>query len=275
MTFIKKSVPKPEGPGAGSGTPKGGDVTLIYTEDILHFPDRDSTGVVLGGNIVLKPDAVMYTIYMTPSSQKGMFEIEGDEDLEGFKPSFEGMVPGDTRIMSRFVQYTTGRGVILIYGADCGKQSGRVMGSPCNPMKLRGSFEDGKEASKFDVKFEQVIKSKMVPAFYDGELMFASNYEAPASAIDFTKANGFVYQLQSLGVTEAITAASIDLDHNTYVTLIGGGGTDPSTLSSGTQGAVTVLLVDDINWVGLAKSVINFQVFNAGATIYLYERSRS
>ena len=53
-TYIKTSVPRPAGsPGKGI-TPK--DVlTLIDVEDIVSFPPRDGAGVVLVGDIVVKP----------------------------------------------------------------------------------------------------------------------------------------------------------------------------------------------------------------------------
>ena len=56
-TYIKTSVPRPAGsPGKGI-TPK--DVlTLIDVEDIVSFPPRDGAGVVLVGDIVVKPSEI-------------------------------------------------------------------------------------------------------------------------------------------------------------------------------------------------------------------------
>lgn len=274
MTGFRKSVPKPTTVGAGAPTAKKAEVTVIYASDILSFPERDQNGVRLIGNIVLKPDAKMHTVYASPTSQKATFEIEGDEDQEGIKKVFEGMYPGDEIEAAEFVQNGLGEGFVIIYGAGCGKNKGKVLGSPCNTMRLRGGFEDSKDGTKYNLKFEQLIRDKYVPGVYQGTYQFAENHVSADASLDLTKANGSVYQLPSLEATASITASSIDLDHDAIVSLIGGGGSDPATLSSGVQGDVTVLLKDDTQWLGLKDSIINLAVFKAGATTYLREVSR-
>ncbi len=90
-----------------------------------------------------------------------------------------------------------------------------------------------------------------------------------------TVANGTQYQLPSYAVTAAIDIASIDQPHGTFVTLIGGGGADPATLASGAGTAATVLLKDNTTWTALENATITFRVFDADATIYLIEESRT
>ena len=64
ITYVKTSVPRPAGnPGKGI-TPK--DVlTLIDVDDLTSFPARDGAGVVLVGDIVVKPSAYSVDLYMT------------------------------------------------------------------------------------------------------------------------------------------------------------------------------------------------------------------
>lgn len=275
MSNFRKSVPAPTIVGAGAPTPKKGLVNVIYIDDILTYPFRDSGNVRMLGNLILKAAAVVHTLYLTPSSQKASFEIEGDEDNEGFMKKFEAQHPGNSIEYNEFLQNGLGKGFVVVYGAGCGDSQGYIYGSPCNPMKIKGSFEDSKDGTKHIVIFEQSQKDRYVPGFYDGELGYASNYEAPAAAVDFLIANGPIIQLPSLDVTAAITAASIDQAHDTIISLIGGGGADPATLSSGAQGEVTVILKDDTTWVALENATISLKTYKAGAVTYLIEVSRA
>ena len=275
MTNFRKSVPKPTTVGAGAPSQKKGLVTFMHSDDVLEYPERDENGVKMLGNIVLKAGSKMYELYLTASSQKGSHEIEGEEDNEGFVKKFEGAHPGDSLEVNEFVNNSLGEGFIIVYGIGCGDSQGKVLGSPCNPMKLKGSYSDDKEGRKHTLMFEQSVKDTNVAGFYDGSITLASNYVSATVDVAVTKANGFVFQLPVLAVTDDITAASIDHDHNTVISFVGGGGVGPATLGSGAQGAVTVILKNDTTWTGLVNAVISLKVFKAGATTYLIEQSRS
>jgi hypothetical protein len=274
MTF-RKSVPAPTYVGAGAPKGKKGEITVIYKDDISNWPVRDSGKVKMLGNIVLKPGTKMEKLYMTQSTQKLTQDAGGEEDMEHFEIKGEGVHPGNSLAIREFVANNIGVHVILIFGEGCGDRTGDVLGSLCNPMKLKGNYSNDKDGVKNTMLYERPVNDKEVIGFYEGEVYFSENHIAATSDLDFLVANGPVYQLPSLALTDAITAASIDLAHSTIVSLIGGGGADPATLSSGAQGVVTVVLKDDTDWTGLAKAVINFQVYKAGATTYLIEQSRS
>lgn len=276
MTYLRKSVPRADGVSPGSANPKSPDVTLVYTDDILSFPERDPDGLVrLIGNIVLKPGAKMIKLYETPTSQKASHTIEGEEDMEGFQKKFEGSHPGDGLAINEFVQNTIGRGVIIIYGLSCGSNAKKVLGTPCNPMKLKGEFSDSKDGVKHTLNFEQYQSDGYVAGFYEGTLQFGSNFNvAVVTQIDLTPDNGQVYQLPATAVLANIDIDTVTLDHGKIVTLIGGGGAGASELTSGAKTGATVILKDDTDWVALAGAVINFKVVSAGATKYLVEESR-
>lgn len=275
MTTFRKSVPAPTIVGAGAPAPKKALVTVIFSEDVLDFPLRDANGVKMLGNIVLKAGSKMHQLYLTSSTQKSTSEVEGDEDNEGFVLMFEGAHPGDSLEVNEFVQNSLGQGYIIIYGKGCGDEQGKVLGDPCNPLKLKPSFTDDKDGRKHSLVFQQTYKTRYVAGFYDGEITLASNYEAPTVDLALTKANGAIYQLPSLDLTDAVTAASIDHDHGTILSFVGGGGADPATLSNGVQGVVTMVLKDATDWVALENAVISLQVFKSGATTYLIEQARS
>jgi len=275
MTLIRKSVPKPNVLGSGTPKPKKGKVTIIYCDDVLTSPTRDAKGVKMLGNFVLKAGAIMETVYLTPSTQKYTSEVEGDEDFEGFIKKFEGVYPGDDLEIREYIQNNIGVPVILLFGEGCGEQTGTVLGSVCNPMKLKGSSENSNEFRKNTLMYEQAVKDDKVAGFYDGEITLAANFVAADVDLELTKANSPVQQLPALAITDAITATSIDLDNGTIVSLIGGGGTAPATLDVGVQGLVTVILLNGTQWVALKDAVINLEVVKGGATTYLVERSRA
>lgn len=275
MTYLRKDVPRANTVSPGAGRPKMGEITAVYADDIHIFPERDAGGVQMVGNAVLKPNAKMYRIYMTPTSQKASHTTEGDEDMEGFKKKYEGFIPGDTLEANEFIQDGLGKGFVLFYGVNCGSMSNKVVGTPCNPMKFKDEFEDGKDGVRHNLTFEQYMADGYVAGFYNGTLQYASNFEVAAvTQIDLTPANGTVYQLPATAVEAAVDVDTLTLPHGSIVSLIGGGGAGPSKLESGAKTGATVILAQDSDWMALKGSVINFKVVDAGPTKYLVEESR-
>jgi hypothetical protein len=274
MTTYRKSVPKPV-KGSGTAKIKKGLVTLIFADDILSWPEDDVNGIGLLGNIILKSGATMHQLYLTPTTQKISDEISGDEDFEVFDKKFEAVHSGNSMDIREFRNEVLGEDIILICGENCGINTGDVLGTPCNPFRLKGSYANDNEGVKNIMMFEPLVLDREPIKSYAGEITLASNFVAADVDLELTKANGSVQQLPSLEVTDAITAASIDLDGGTTVSLIGGGGTNPATLDTGTQGQVDVILLNGTQWVGLKDAIINLEVVEGGATTYLIERSRA
>ncbi len=275
MTNFRKSVAKPA-LGAGAAKPKKGDVRLIYADDILSFPEVDATGVQLVGNIVLKQGAKVHKLYLTPTSQKASHTIEGDEDAENIKKKVEASHPGDEVEIAEFVQGTLGEGVIILLPRDCGANSHKVIGLPCNPLKMKGDFMDDKDGVKHNFVFEQLLGDRDVAKYYSGAVTFAENFQVvSATALAVNADNGYVYQLPATAVETAIGIATMTLPHGSIISLVGSGGAEPAVLSGGALTTTTALLKDDTDWVAYEGAVINLQVFDAGATTYLVEVSRS
>jgi hypothetical protein len=125
--------------------------------------------------------------------------------------------------------------------------------------------------------FEPFAKSGFVPKEYDGAVVFAEPTEVDdVTALELTEANGLQYAIPALDVTAAIAVdGAVTLAHGKIVTLIGNGGANPATLANGVAGSVTTVLNGGTTWTALQNSVINLQVFKAGATTYLIELSRA
>ncbi|MFB9055059.1 hypothetical protein ACFFVB_18405 [Formosa undariae] len=274
MTYIKLSVGRNTGNASpGAYKAKKPNVAIVDADDVLAYPGRDSKGVKTTGNYVLKPNANMIRIYMTPETIDAGFEVDGPEDGKVFTQTFKGEHPGESLDIKEFIQNWLGRPA-LIFEENCRDNSMNVYGTQCSPLKLSPTFQSNKEGTKHMLSFEQPNPVEYLPAYYTGVLTEGAYFQATDGDLAVLEANGNIYQLPSFAVTDAVDIASIDLEHGQVVSLIGGGGVAPATLSTGAGTAATVLLTAGTDWVALQDAVINLSVFNDGAATYLIEVSR-
>ncbi len=268
-----QDVNKPATAGAGASTPKDPNVHIVRTKDVLTWPARNAKGVLAVGDLVMKPGKTAISVYMTGVNQKPNFATEGDVDKEQILQKFEATHPGDELEAHEFYQNNLGEDLVIFYG-NCADSSKRMYGTPCAPLRMKGDFMDDKDGRGFNFNFEQIQGTRFVPAHYNGNIPTA----APAAtdvSIDMLAATGYQYKVEALDTTAAITIPTFDLVHGDTVTLIGSGGADPATLSSGDATGATVLLNDDQDWTALENATISFEVFDNGATMYLIEKNRS
>ena len=274
--YIKTSVPKAGGIAPGAAAAKDPNVTIVDIDDILYFPVRDSKGIVMLGDFVLKPNARMVQIYMTKSKISAPYEGDGDEDSQSIKQSFEGQHPGNKKEIREFIQNWLGKNVVVIHGS-CSETEREVVGTKCAPLQLKPSKQDNNDGRFHMLKFEAFAKSAFLPGLYNGNLVL----DAPAVVTDVAaisvdaEGDGLQYKLPALAVTDAIEFDSIVADDRSLVTLIGGGGVAPATLPQGVAGAATVVLAGGVTWTALDQSTITLQYVDAGGTVYLIEQSRS
>ena len=83
--YVKTSVPRPVG-NPGNGINPKDVLTLIDIDDLVYFPPRDGAGVVLEGNIAVKPSAYSTDLYLTPGTVELSSNGEGETDAKGFTP---------------------------------------------------------------------------------------------------------------------------------------------------------------------------------------------
>ena len=276
---IIKSVAKPQRTSAGAPTPKDPDLTLVRTRDILAWPAFDAGGVNLLGNYVVKPGATMYNLYMTPSKSAASFESEGDEDAVGVSQKVEGSHPGNSVEIREFILAALGEDFIIFQGT-CRDTNKTVFGTKCSPMKLKPTFSDNADGTTHSFVFEQYMRTDQVPYNYTGTLTFNPPFAVADANLPLLEANGLSYQLPAFAdaMGTALDVASFDLAHGKVVSIIGGGGVEPAVLSAGAATgvpAVTVVLKEGTDWTALENATITLEVFVAGATTYLIERSRS
>jgi len=275
MTNFRKSVVK-SAPGSGAPKGKNPNVTAIHVDDILSFPGTDANGVRLMGNIVLKAGAKSERIYMTDVNQKASHAYEGDPDAGGYKKKFEGTHPGDALEINEYIQNNNEEPFVLVYDLECGTTLRKVVGLPCNPVYLKGEFMDDNSGVKHTLVFEQRRHDRHVSKFYEGDLSYAENVVTPDTDLALDKTAGYVYQMPAVTVAATnVTVASSNIEHKKVITVIGGGGSEPATLTAGVSGPVTVVLDNGTVWVADKDAVIHLQVFDSGTVTYLIEMSRS
>lgn len=267
--YIKQSVRKPQGnKSPGASAPKEPNITIIDVDDILVHPERDGKGVLMLGSYVMKPNANMIQLYLTPSKTKASYESEGDEDAQSFKQKVEGEHPGNELEIAEFVQNWTGRNCIIILGS-CADNFRKVYGSKCAPLQLKPSLQDDNEARKHMMVFEQASATGYVPGHYLGELVLEN--PTVAATVDLVVSPTTLMQkLPALATTDEISFTSITAEADSIVTLIGSGGAAPATLADGAN----VMLKGGANWTALEGAVIQLKVFG-GATKKLVELSRA
>lgn len=274
MSYLKVSVPRANtGTSPGAYKAKKPNVAIVDADDVLAFPGRDSKGIKELGNYVLKPNARMIRIYMTPETLEASFVTEGPEDGKVFKSTFKGDHPGESLEIKEFIQNWLGRPVI-IFEENCRNNTMNTYGTACSPMKLTTEFNSNKEGTKHMLTFEQPNPVEFLPGYYTGELTFADAFATADNTVNALVANGNFYKLPSAAVTAAIDIATLDLADGEIISIIGGGGAGPYTLDSGASTAGTVILKGGSQWTALEDSVINLQVVDGGVTKYLLELSR-
>lgn len=271
--MLKINLTAPTGISAGAGSGKD-QVTIVLAEDVAVFPPRDGSGVKMDGNFVMKAGAKMVTLYTTKSKGEAPVTTDGDEDSISIKQMFNTQHPGNRLEVKEFVQNWLGKNVYILHKA-CQDDFFEVMGTPCAPLQLKPEKTDTNDARFWSLKFEAFAKSAYVPGHYEGELVLG----APAAVVDVTEIamfedNGFQFKLPATATSEDIGVNGMDHKHGAFITLIGGGGVDPSVVSQGVAGAVTFVLKNGTAWTALENAVLQLQVFKAGATTYLFELSR-
>ena len=277
MIYIAKSVAKPAGISPGSASPKKPNVTIFDFDDVAYMPPRDENGIVVTGNILMKPGKKMYQVYMTRSKTSAPYESDGEEDSVNIKQSFEGQSPGNKKELREFVQNWLGRNVGIIHETCDGSKN--MVGTVCAPLQMKPSGQDNNDGLFHMLKFEAFATSALLPAIYEGAIPLTatgSNVE-DIEEVPLNVVFGTMLSLPSaIANTKVLFVSDDTLTHGTVVSLLGNGGTGAfnNIVEDGVSGDVTVLLKSGTTWAALVGSFLNLKVFVNGATTYLIEESR-
>lgn len=263
MTYVKTNVLK-SGLNPGSGGDKKDKVTFFLFDEVKTY-SRDAAGVLVP-QIVMKDGKYMIQVYGTVSSMSGKLTSEGDEDAEGFMHEFQFSHPGDAQAIMEFIQNWTSQNIGAIV-EKCTSSTMKQYGTPCAPLKLTVAGEDTKDANKQVLTFKTSQKCPFVIGTYEGTLTLeepVATVVADTDAIDLSSGSG-QYQLTS-GTSSPLEIESINNASDGIIfTLLGSGGTHPSSLSSGSD---DFILSSGVTWTALAGTWITFKVKKTGASDY-------
>lgn len=154
----------------GSPVAKDPNIILIDVDDVLTWPARNAGGVLISGDLVLKPDAKAIAMYATPSTISRNDVSEGDPDAEGFIQNLSFERPGDDLAFNEFIQNKVQANLIAIT-TECSDSTGtRLHGTKCCPIKFKYTGTDNKDAKKSMLEFASVQRSKYKMAHYGGAI---------------------------------------------------------------------------------------------------------
>lgn len=272
MKLIDKNRQKSSPGGPVSKSPF---LIIIKTEDIETAPEPNAKGILHEGLFQMKTGKEPFKLYNTGSFQNFGFETDGDEDGASVQKTLTARFPGDGLEIREFIGSQTDIEVIVLFGGGCGSSQKTVIGSQCAPIKMRSNFTMDNDTTHYELTFSNMSNDNIMPGIYEGPDPVANAFLGTL-ALALLEANGPLHKLPSSTLAEAVTVGSIDFPSGSFVRVLGGGGTDPAVISDGAGGAAaTFVLKDGTPFIGLDGASITFEVFIAGTTTYLIERSRA
>jgi hypothetical protein len=264
MSYTKVNVAKP-GDNKGVGGNKKGRIILFDIEDVATGWGRDANAITMSNNLTFAPGAYMVTLYATQHTIKVGSDAEGDPDSKGVIQNLEFSHPGNSVEIRAARQYWMNRNIGAIVESCDGLQT-VLLGTPCAPLQLVFKGEDDKEKSATTMTFKSTQKGPDI-AEYQGTTTFdtvTDTVAADETDIDLTNGSG-EYQL-TVGTAAAAAVATMSNPSDGLVfTLLGSGGTYPSTIA-GT--GTSFLMRSGAAWTALSGSSITFRVFKDGASTY-------
>lgn len=269
--YVKLSVSKP-GLNKGVGGNKKDKIILFDFDDVLTWPAPDSKGVVITDNIVFKDGAYAIEVYGTSNTIALNNATEGEMDAVGFKPTLEFSHPGSSIEIREFVANWLSRNIGAIV-VKCSSGEKDLIGTPCAALRMMPAFVDDKDQNKTTLKFETQQVTQFCIAAYQGTVTFdtvTGTIAADAASIDAANGEGR-YQLSDGSVSAVEITTATNVTDGMVFTLIGSGGTNPSTIPSGND----FQLASGTTWTALAGSEITFKAFKNGASSFVFvEQSR-
>ena len=262
-----------EDPGNNEG--KGGDkddkITLIRKKDVLVFPPRNSKGILMPGNIIMKPGCYAIDVYGTQDSIKASPKTEGGMDEKGVIQALEYSHPGISDEVLEHRTYWQNENIYAILHR-CSTAKKHLYGAPCAILQMSWTCQDDKDATKTVFTLASAQKGPDI-AVYQGTITYqevTGTEAADATTVDVGNGEG-QYQLTN-GTAAAVVITTMDnaVDGNAY-TLLGSGGSHPSTISGG-----DFILKNGTAWTAISGAIITFKAFQTGvATWKFIEQSRA
>ena len=268
MSYVQVDINKSM---SGSGGNKKGYIHFFLWDDVATAPGRDDNGIETVGNVVMKAGKYMSSLHVTESTIKIDVKGEGEPDAKGIMQTLAFSHPGNSKEIKEF-QYNMMNGNFGMIIESCSGSRRQIMGSPCAPLQMKFDATDDKDKNNSTFTFESSQKGPHIGE-YMGTLTLASvtsTVDADETTINLASGEGR-YQLTT-GASDSVAIDAITNPTNNGVyTLVGSGGSYPSTVESG--GPIT--LVNNATWTAIAGSTLTFKCIKVNSTPYFYELSRT
>jgi hypothetical protein len=258
--------------GAG-GSDKQDILYIIDADEISTWPTRAQHDASYAGSFVMASGKYMYKLYVTASSIKVGYETEGDPDKKGFVHTLEAEHPGDSTQIKEFLNYFLNRNIVVIW-ERCSDGTKQVLGTKCAPLQMVPKGENDKDKNVNMLTLKGIAKTPFGPGYYTGGTTLTSVMGTPAAgatSVDVAAGEG-EYQLTTGSSSAATITTMTNAVHGKVYTLLGSGGTYPSTITA----ANDFILKDGTTWTASAGARITVQAFKSGASAWKFvEVSRS
>lgn len=258
MTYIKNNLTKP-GTNKGVGGNKKDKITFFDFDDVLTFPSRDDGGIVITGNIVMKPNAYMITVYGSVDTIKNNSESGGETDAKGITQSVIFNHPGNDVEVREFRTNWLSRSIGIIV-EHCADTKVDQYGSPCAPLLMDFKHDEDKDKNVTEFTIKSALKGPDV-ADYRGTMtysMVTGTITADAITADVSNGTGRYLLTDGTDSSSIITTCENAVVGGKY-TFVGSGGSNPSMIAKEND----FLLANGTTWTALAGSEITFQAFKS------------
>ena len=273
MSYVRIDVNKPLG--GGSPQSKSSNIVVVDLDEVAQWPNRDSKGIKMVGEIIMKPGKYVTILQATASSISLPITSEGEEDAVSFTGLPEFYHPGSSLDFDEFVANMTNKNLALGFrvGACDGEEPYyKFYGTPCAPLSLLIEGQNNNEATRNMVRFQQFQRSRTLPGRYFGTVTLATVNTVPADTTEVNVINGTGrYQLQDNTAATVITSLTNANDKSVY-TLIGSGGDNPASVAASND----FILAGAVAWQGLEGNKLTVRAYQQGAGDFIFiEESRS
>ena len=169
-TYSPVSIPKKNN--GGRTKPKDAKIIIGRINDVETFPTPDAKGILISEPIVMKANAKMITLEVTPSTISITQPTEGDPDNKGVKPKIEFSRPGSDDVeFEEFLENNINEDLFAIIQFP-------VSG---NPLQLSAESTDNNEGDTHKVTLESVLRGGRI-RFYQAALPAIDGINTPTGS---------------------------------------------------------------------------------------------
>lgn len=261
MPYVNTNVTKTTN--AGKGASRKAKVFIFNWDDIATHTRVDN--VVSG--LVFKAGKYGVEVYADQKSIKTPVDTDGEHNSTAFTQTVEFMHPGDAIEIRDYLSNWVNKevGCVLDY---CDGTTPKLYGAPCAPLSLQAKGEESSDKTNKVMTFKSVLAGPINADFTTTTTLASVNATVAANATTVDVATGAGEFQLTTGTASAVAITTLSNPvHGFVYSLIGSGGTYPSTISAS---ATVFLLKDGTMWTALAGSKITFKCFKDGASTFKF-----